>query len=186
MRVAPCLLSDTTTRDMWNRKYMIMTPVMRSSAHRSLLPLVLHAPAIPLVRIFTCGGLRIEVMQEPAPSLQQARYSPPTPTSLSARGALPALILLKHLLSAPHHLRSNDWLSECWYGNNTERVVRRVDNTVSLLRNIFSPLSSTGKSGRRCIACWYERCKQAPAAAAATNWEPILSCGSMSMPSTGM
>ncbi len=93
---------------------------------------------LPLVRISTCGGRRIEVLQHPAEALSHAHYVP-LPSLNPGRGAVPAHTLLKHLLSAPQHYRSVDWLLEHWYGTDEDHLPTRMDNRVSSLRGILCP-----------------------------------------------
>jgi DNA-binding transcriptional activator of the SARP family len=94
---------------------------------------------IPYVRIYTCGGLRIEILQREGNAVEQAQYGPPSSSSLSGRGAIPAQMLLKHLISAPDHYRSIDWLQEHWYARDEDRTALRFDSKVSYLRTLLCP-----------------------------------------------
>jgi hypothetical protein len=104
-------------------------------SHDLPVALSLHNPSVPLVKIHTIGGLRIEILQHSVSTLAQAQYAPAV--SLSGRGVGPAQLLLKHLLSAPQHFCSVDWLNEYWYG--TDEQPTRIDNRVSFLRGLLCP-----------------------------------------------
>ena len=103
--------------------------------------------SVPLARISTCGGLRIEILQHPVTVPKQAQY---LPLDLQGQSRGPALLLLKHLLSASNHYRSLDWLSEHWYGNDEERLPTRMDNRASLLRGLLCPFYLQGGARDRC------------------------------------
>ncbi len=82
-------------------------PIDRREGPSPLVACSWEDQPLPLVRISTCGGLRIEVLQHPADTLSHARYAPP-PSLNPGRGGVPAHTMLKHLLSAPQHYRSVD------------------------------------------------------------------------------
>ena len=116
-------------------------------------PYVTHVSdvqAIPFVKIYTCGGLRMEVLQQPADSREQALYGPPSPPSVVGRGGVPAQMLLKHLISAPSHYRSLDWLQEHWYTSDESRVVTRLDTKASYLRGMLCPTYLQGEQREIC------------------------------------
>lgn len=100
---------------------------------------------IPLVKIYTCGGLRIEVLQHPASTLAQAHYAP---AILPSVGARPAQLLLKHLLSVPQRFCSLDWLCEHWY--STDDFPTRLDNRASSLRGLLCPPYLQGEQRNSC------------------------------------
>ncbi len=105
----------------------------------------LYDQPAPLVKIYTCGGLRIEVLQQPTDSITQAQYA--LSSSLSGRGVAPAQVLLKHLLSAPKHFCSVDWLQEHWY--ITDELPTRLDNRASYLRGMLCPPYLQGEQRER-------------------------------------
>jgi hypothetical protein len=90
------------------------------------------------VRIYTCGGLRIEVLQHPADSLAHAQYHPLPAERLCGRGAAPGQTLLKVLISGASRYRSKDWLST-HLSPTTESIMTRVDVTASQLRGLLCP-----------------------------------------------
>lgn len=94
---------------------------------------------LPCVKIYTCGGLRIEILQWGGNTVEQTQYGPPLSSSLSGRGSIPAQMLLKHLVSAPDHYRSLDWLQEHWYAHDEDRTALRFDSKVSYLRTLLCP-----------------------------------------------
>jgi hypothetical protein len=101
----------------------------------------------PLLRITTCGLLRIEVVEEVIDGEQPlARYVSFAPDQLRGRGLAPALLLLKLLLSSPKPLLSNperfaskDWLIQQFCRDRELFSNVRLDNIVSQLRSLLCP-----------------------------------------------
>jgi hypothetical protein len=70
-----------------------------------------NVPA-PLVRVTTCGGLKLEVLQEViSTDPAQGRYQAVT-FRRRLKGSSTGLTLLKVLVSLPEHYASKDWLTE--------------------------------------------------------------------------
>ncbi|MEO6892010.1 MAG: BTAD domain-containing putative transcriptional regulator, partial [Ktedonobacteraceae bacterium] len=102
----------------------------------------------PLVRVTTCGGFHLEVVQDVIsvdPPL--ARYQVIT-LEQRPRGSRTGLTLLKMLASRPEHYASKDWLAEYiprMRSSDDEeeegwgRGLVRIDNVVSLLRSLLCP-----------------------------------------------
>ena len=102
----------------------------------------LNTVPVPLVKIYTCGGLRIEVLQQPADTPTHARYDVPLAGSsdVQDKGISSAYTLLKMLISASMHARSMDWIRENWHPTDDfSRGISRIDNVASLLRKLFCP-----------------------------------------------
>ncbi|MBE3560597.1 MAG: hypothetical protein IMW89_15465 [Ktedonobacteraceae bacterium] len=135
-------------------------------------------PAIPtpLVRITTCGGLKLHVLQEvilpdvsdasdasdsaETTATPQGRYRTILPHQCP-KGSTTALTLLKILVSLPQHYAARDWLAEHLprlrrdkYATEDEeegweRRLVRMDNVVSILRNLLCPSDLAGQEGLR-------------------------------------
>jgi tetratricopeptide (TPR) repeat protein len=105
---------------------------------------VSNLPA-PLVRLSTCGGLSIEVLEEVVSvAPPQARYRRLSPKNLRGRGIAPALTFLKLLLSQPRRYAKKDFLREHFSRLDEEAATDdRVDDVASLLRGLLYP--SSGK-----------------------------------------
>lgn len=110
---------------------------------------------VPLARITTCGKLTIEVLHAVHAGESEhleAVYGPPDATLLAKKGTSTAFILLGLLASQPGCFATKDWLSEKlghWReGENEEEDgqegegLKRVDNVVSHLRHLLSPVRS--------------------------------------------
>src|SRR5258707_327389 len=70
-------------------------------------------PGIPLLRIYACGILRVEILQEvPGGDPAQARYAALDLSDLRGRGPVPALTALSLLLHRPHRFAPTEWLRE--------------------------------------------------------------------------
>jgi hypothetical protein len=70
---------------------------------------------VPLVRIFTCGTLRIEVLLDVHPGADRrpiAVYGPQISRVAQRKGMRRAQLLLTLLASKPHGLASKDWLMQ--------------------------------------------------------------------------
>jgi tetratricopeptide (TPR) repeat protein len=95
---------------------------------------------IPVIRLFTCGLLSIEVLQEvPGGDAQEARYEPLPAERLRGAGPAPACHLLKLLVSRPERYASKDWLMTHLREGKDEReciTPRRLENIVSALRKL--------------------------------------------------
>lgn len=112
-----------------------------------------NLPHIPtsLVRVTTCGELRLKVLQK------VVRTEPPQGrfqiVSLQQRpkGSTTALNLLKVFASFPGHYVSKDWLTELFRRNRGDEeedgwgALVRVDNIVSLLRGLLCPQGIEGE-----------------------------------------
>ncbi|MBA2678444.1 MAG: hypothetical protein H0U76_08640 [Ktedonobacteraceae bacterium] len=108
----------------------------------------LHRVPMPLVRVTTCGGFHIEVVQDVVSSDPPlARYRVIT-LEQRPRGSSTGLTLLKMLASRPEHYASKDWLAEYiprMRSSDDEeeegwgRGLVRIDNVVSLLRSLLCP-----------------------------------------------
>jgi hypothetical protein len=95
---------------------------------------------VPLVRIFTCGDLHLEVLQSPAQSLDAACYAVPPSLQFPCRGTAPALALLKLLLSRPQRYGARDWLCEHLHPGEEEAVSpARLHDIASSLRSLLCP-----------------------------------------------
>jgi hypothetical protein len=99
----------------------------------------------PLVRLSTCGGLTIEVLEEVvSASPPQARYRRLAPDKLRGRSIAPALTFLKLLVSQPRRYAKKDFLREHLSRLDEEAATDdRVDDVASLLRGLLYP--SSGK-----------------------------------------
>jgi hypothetical protein len=116
-----------------------------------LLPVALTDPPVPLVRIFTCGGLRIEVLQQPCTSPEQARYEVATGENFNGRGLSSAHTLLKMLVSASRRCLTKDWIQENWAVTEEDRIpFKRVENAAWYLRGLLCPPYVSGKPCERC------------------------------------
>ncbi len=99
----------------------------------------MQAPA-PLIYVRTCGLLTLEIVQEVVSSDPPlARYRSLTPEQLHGRGATPALLLLKLLLSRPHRFALRDWLTEQFCHDREIFASLRLDNIAWLLRSLLCP-----------------------------------------------
>ncbi|BCL79590.1 hypothetical protein ccbrp13_20550 [Ktedonobacteria bacterium brp13] len=113
----------------------------------------LHDVPVPLVRVSTCGGLQLEVLQEVIntdPPL--GRYQIVT-LEHRPKGSSTGLTLLKVLTSLPEHYALKDWLLENvprTRGSEDEdeegwgKGLVRIDNVVCLLRGLLCPKGITG------------------------------------------
>jgi tetratricopeptide (TPR) repeat protein len=114
----------------------------------------LHDVPVPLVRVSSCGGLQLEVLQE------IINTDPPQGNyhlvSLQQRpkGSSTGLTLLKMLVSRPEHYASKDWLTEHLTRVRSRddddeegwgRGLVRVDNVVYLLRSLLCPPGIDGE-----------------------------------------
>ncbi len=95
---------------------------------------------IPVIRLFTCGLLTIEILQEvPGGDPKQARYSPIPAECLRGAGPAPACKLLKLLTSRPERYAPKDWLmTHLREGKDPDQSItpRRLENIVSTLRKL--------------------------------------------------
>jgi hypothetical protein len=95
----------------------------------------------PLVRVTTCGLLTLEIVQEIVsadPPL--ACYRVLTPPLVRERGIVPALTLLKLLVSRPQRFAPADWLREQFCRGEGEAFsTRRLDTLAWLLRDLLCP-----------------------------------------------
>jgi hypothetical protein len=115
------------------------------------LPVALIDPPVPLVRVFTCGELRIEVLQAPAASPAQARYALATGEHLNGRGLSSAHTLLKMLVSASRRCLAKDWIQVNWAPTEEDRIpFKRVENAAWYLRGLLCPPYVSGKPCERC------------------------------------
>jgi hypothetical protein len=95
---------------------------------------------VPLVKIYTCGGLRIEVLQQAADTPAQAHYGAPLDMRSARQGLGSAQTLLRMLISAPQHVRSMDWIRENWYQIDDPTMrISRIDNSATFLRGLLCP-----------------------------------------------
>jgi len=99
----------------------------------------MQVPA-PLIYGRTCGLLTLEIVQEVVSSDPPlARYRSLTPEQLRGRGATPARLLLKLLLSRPHRFALRDWLTEQFCHDRELFASLRLDNLAqSMLRQWLS------------------------------------------------
>jgi hypothetical protein len=95
----------------------------------------------PLVRLSTCGGLTIEVLEEVVSvAPPQARYRRLSPDNLRGRGIAPALTFLKLLASQSRRYAKKDFLREHLSRLDEEAATDdRVDDVASLLRGLLYP-----------------------------------------------
>jgi tetratricopeptide (TPR) repeat protein len=85
----------------------------------------------PLVRVYTLGPFTLEWVGTPTPF---------PPERLQSRGAAPALVLLKALISRPHRCATNDWLREHLRSAEEEAMTSaRLEDLASLLRGLLCP-----------------------------------------------
>ncbi len=95
---------------------------------------------IPVIRLFTCGLLSIEILQEvPDGDPALARYEPLPAERLRGAGPAPACKLLKLLCSRPERYASKDWLmTHLREGKDPDQSItpRRLENIVSTLRKL--------------------------------------------------
>jgi hypothetical protein len=101
----------------------------------------LHDIAVPLVRITTCGLIRLEILQEVVshnPPL--GRYKILSPLALRGRGLIPALTLLKLLLSQPQQFALTDWLLEQMRSHLKTVVGENLYDEFSHLRDLLCGL----------------------------------------------
>ncbi len=108
----------------------------------------LHQVPTPLVRVTTCGGFHLDVVQEVIsvdPPLGRYRL---ITLEQRPKGSSTGLTLLKMLASRPEHYASKDWLAEYIprmrssddeKEENWGRGLVRIDNVVSLLRSLLCP-----------------------------------------------
>jgi hypothetical protein len=106
---------------------------------------------IPLVKIHTCGGLRIEVLQHPTEAPECAQYAPVSSQHLIGRGAVPAITMIKMLLGVPGRYRSIDWLKEYWYPDEQREApsLTTIHTTASYVRTLLSPPYLQGEQRER-------------------------------------
>ena len=82
----------------------------------------------PLLRIWTCGPLAIEWGQS---------HTPIPSDRFIGRGAVPALGLLKVLLSQPNRFAARDWLlDQFWPESTTSNAEERLHNVATHLRQL--------------------------------------------------
>jgi tetratricopeptide (TPR) repeat protein len=113
---------------------------------------------IPLVRIWTCGMLAIEVLREvrhdPDGRLVLV-YEAPDECLMQRKGSTTALNLLKLLASQPGRLATKDWLLEKLHRSRGDKEewggLTRFDNVVSLLRGLLCPQGMPGEDHLRKI-----------------------------------
>ncbi len=121
----------------------------------------------PLVRVRTCGGLQLEVLQEvTSTDPPQGRYQVVT-LYQRPKGSSTGLTLLKILASLPEHYASKDWLTEHLprlRSHNDEedeegwgQGLIRVDNVVYLLRGLLCPAGIDGQEALRKLLVGYVR-----------------------------
>jgi tetratricopeptide (TPR) repeat protein len=95
---------------------------------------------IPVIRLFTCGLLSIEILQEvPGGDVAQARYEALSAERLRGAGPAPACHLLKLLVSQPERYAPKDWLlTHLREGKSEQECItpRRLENIVSSLRKL--------------------------------------------------
>jgi DNA-binding SARP family transcriptional activator len=126
----------------------------------------LHDVPAPLVRVSTCGGLQLEVLQEViSTDSAQGRYQVVTLQN-RPKGSSTGLTLLKILASLPEHYASKDWLTEHLprTRSTTEEDEQewgqgliRVDNVVYLLRGLLCPPGIVGEETIRKVLVAYVR-----------------------------
>src|ERR1700730_17678859 len=97
-----------------SRMEMSTTPGNQANGMDSMQP---NLPVLPLIRVSTCGPLTIEVLCQALPSrcsvtLSKVSYEAIQASKLRGRGVVPALTLLKLLVSCPHRYAAKDWLME--------------------------------------------------------------------------
>jgi hypothetical protein len=95
---------------------------------------------VPLIRVTTCGLLFIEIIEEVIstdPPL--ARYTSLTPELLRGRGMVPALSMLKLLLSRHARFAPSDWLREQYCHDREVFSSVRLDTLAWQLRNLLCP-----------------------------------------------
>ncbi len=117
---------------------------------------------VPLVRIWTCGLLAIEVLRE-------VRYDPdghlvlvyeaPAKHQMQRKGSTTALNLLKLLASQPGRFSTKDWLLEKLHRSRGDQEelggLTRFDNVVSLLRGLLCPQGMPGEDQvRKVLVEW--------------------------------
>jgi tetratricopeptide (TPR) repeat protein len=138
-----------------------------------------NVPA-PLVRISTCGGITIEVLQEVLTTdPPQGRYAAVTPQQ-RRQGSTTGRNLLNVLVSLPRHYAAKGWLTEKLYHNKNEDDevawggMARVDNIVTLLRGLLCPPGIEGEKALRKALVTYipNRFESGPGYQLAT--EPLL------------
>src|SRR5579885_1192915 len=95
----------------------------------------------PLVRVMTCGLLTLEIAQAiVSTDPPQARYRVLVPERLRERGVVPALTLLKLLVSRPQRFAPADWLREQFCRGEGEAFSsKRLDTLAWLLRDLLCP-----------------------------------------------
>jgi DNA-binding SARP family transcriptional activator len=95
----------------------------------------------PLVRLTTCGLLTLEIFEEiVSTDPLQARYRVLTPDLLHGRGKVPALTLLKLLVSRPNRFAPADWLLEAFCRAQGEAFSsKRLDTLAWMLRDLLCP-----------------------------------------------
>jgi tetratricopeptide (TPR) repeat protein len=111
---------------------------------------------IPLVRIWTCGLLAIEVLREvrhdPDGRLLLV-YEAPDERLMQRKGSTTALNLLKLLASQPGRFATKDWLLEKLHRSRGDKEewggLTRFDNVVSLLRGLLCPQGMPGEEHLR-------------------------------------
>ena len=96
-----------------------------------------HVP-VPLARISTCGLITVEVLQEVVSvDPPRGRYRVLTPQQIRGRGAVPALMLLKLLVSRPHRFATKDWLATHLQDEMDMGALVRLDTIASYLRKML-------------------------------------------------
>ncbi len=95
---------------------------------------------IPVIRLFTCGLLSIEILQEVSEGDPvQTRYEALPAERLRGAGPAPACKLLKLQCSLPERYASKDWLmTHLREGRDPDQSItpRRLENIVSMLRKL--------------------------------------------------
>ncbi|MGH2478935.1 MAG: hypothetical protein ACRDHW_04695 [Ktedonobacteraceae bacterium] len=97
-----------------------------------------------MIRVTTCGLLTIEIVEEIiSTDPPRARYASLTPELLRGRGAVPALMMLKLLLSRHERFAPRDWLREQYCRDREVFSSVRLDNIAWQLRNLLCPPAYT-------------------------------------------
>lgn len=93
---------------------------------------------VPLVRLSTCGMVTIEVLKDVVSTdPPQACYALLPAHKLRGRGVVPALTLLKLLVSQPHRFATKDWLAEHVRREDEAATWVRLDTIASQLRSLL-------------------------------------------------
>lgn len=93
---------------------------------------------VPLVRLWTCGMLKLDVLtavSEDHPP--HGSYQEVVSQDLRGRGAIPALMLLKRLVSSPHRFATCDTLITHLSEEQERGTVVHLDVTASYLRGLL-------------------------------------------------